>query len=253
MLVGRLATEKPMIDLAEWNLTIPVPLPVAQVTTAELNGSGFRSPYLYRGEGGSLVFWVPVNGTPRALDDYPATELRETRPDGSAYSWKYREADALLQAEAAVQQVPSRPEVIISQIEDQSGAPVKAAEALLQLIYQVDSPAANQGQAPLGKLVARLRESPDDSPKDVILLEKLPLNSRFSYDIKLARTGVLTVRAHGAGSRTGDLGLQLDSAWSSHHLYFKAGARLRDAEGPPSEGGRVQFYRLISMHQPNNR
>ncbi|WP_295463008.1 polysaccharide lyase family 7 protein [uncultured Pseudomonas sp.] len=242
-----------MIDLAEWNLTVPVPLPVAQVTTAELNSSNFRSPYLYRGEGGSLVFWVPVTGTPQAFDDYPATELRETRPDGSAYSWKYREADALLQAEAAVQQVPSRPEVILSQIEDQTSAPLKPAEAVLQLVYRVDSAMADKGQQELGKLIARLRESPDDDPKDVILLERLPLASRFSYDIKLARSGVLTVRAHGAGSRTGDLGLQLDSAWSSHHLYFKAGARLRDAEGPASEGGKVQFYRLISMHQPNNR
>jgi len=242
-----------MIDLAEWNLTIPVPLPVAQVQTAELNSSRFHSPYLARGEGGSLLFWVPVTGTPQPLSDYPATELRETRPDGSAYAWKYREGDALLQAEAAVQQVPSRPEVIISEIEDQPSTPVTAPQALLQLVYQVDRVVDTKGSTEQGRLVARLRESPSDSPKDVILLERLPLNSRFSYDIKLARNGVLSVRAHGTGSRTGDLGLQLDSAWSSHHLYFKAGARLRDAEGPASEGGRVLFYRLISMHQPNNR
>ncbi len=162
--------------------------------------------------------------------------MRETRPDGSAYAWKYREADALLQAEAAVQQVPSRPEVIISQIEDQTAAP-EASQALLQLVYRVESAATAKGQVEQGQLIARLRESPTDSPKDVILLEHLPLNSRFSYDIKLARTGVLTVRAHGAGSRNGDLGLQLDSAWSSHHLYFKAGARLRDGKGPPPRAG----------------
>ncbi|MEH3024137.1 MAG: polysaccharide lyase family 7 protein [Pseudomonas oryzihabitans] len=242
-----------MIDLAEWNLTVPVPPPVAQVTTAELNNGNFRSPYLARGEGGSLIFWVPVSGTPQAFDDFPATELRETRPDGSAYAWKYRDADALLQAEAAVQQVPSRPEVILSQIEDQSSVATKPSQALLQLVYQVDNPAHGEGRQEPGRLIARLRESPDDSPKEVILLERLPLNSRFSYDIKLARSGVLTVRAHGAGSRTGDLGLQLDNAWSSHHLYFKAGARLRDAVGNAGEGGKVQFYRLISMHQPNNR
>lgn len=252
MLVRHLATENPMIDLAEWNLTVPVPMPVAQVQTAELNSSAFRSPYLTRGEGGSLVFWVPVTGTPQPFNNYPATELRETRPDGSAYAWKYREADALLQAEAAVQQVPSRPEVIISQIEDQTPIPA-APQALLQLVYRVESPATGNGQVAQGQLIARLRESPSDSPKDVILLEHLPLNSRFSYDIKLTRSGVLTIRAHGAGSRNGDLGLQLDNAWSNHHLYFKAGARLRDGEGPATEGGRVLFYRLISMHQPNNR
>lgn len=242
-----------MIDLAEWNLTVPVPMPVAQVQTAELNSSGFRSPYLMRGQGGTLLFWVPVTGTPQPFDDYPATELRETRPDGSTYAWKYRDADALLQAEVAVQQVPSRPEVVISEIEDQARVPA-APEPLLQLVYRVErSTEEDRGQTTQGQLIARLRESPSDSAKEVILLERLPLNSRFSYDIKLARTGVLTVRAHGAGSRTGDLGLQLDGAWSDHHLYFKAGARLRDGEGPANEGGRVLFYRLISMHQPNNR
>ena len=49
MLVRHLATESTMIDLAEWNLTVPVPMPVAQVQTAELNSSAFRSPYLMRG------------------------------------------------------------------------------------------------------------------------------------------------------------------------------------------------------------
>ncbi|KTT47863.1 hypothetical protein SB11R_18115 [Pseudomonas oryzihabitans] len=242
-----------MIDLAEWNLTVPVPLPVAQVQTAELNSSRFHSPYLVRGNGGSLLFWVPVTGTPQPFNYYPATELRETRPDGSAYAWKYREGDALLQAEAAVQQVPSRPEVIISEIEDQASPPDSAPQALLQMVYQEEEASDTKGPVHQGRLIARLRESPNDSPKDVILLEHLPLNSRFSYDIKLARSGVLSVRAHGTGSRTGDLGLQLDNAWSSHHLYFKAGARLRDAQGPASEGGRVLFYRLVSMHQPNNR
>lgn len=252
MLVRPPVTENAMIDLAEWNLTLPVPEPAAQVQTAQLNSNGFRSPYLSRGEGGSLLFWVPVTGTPQPADEFPATELRETRPDGSAYAWKYREADALLQAEVVVQQVPSRPEVIISQIEDQPQV-ATGSQALLQLVYRVESVTDGKGETPQGTLLARLRESPSDSPKDVTLLEHLPLNSRFSYDIKLARSGVLTVRAHGSGSRTGDLGLQLDSAWSSHHLYFKAGARLRDGEGPTSEGGRVLFYRLISMHQPNNR
>ncbi|WP_158635438.1 polysaccharide lyase family 7 protein [Pseudomonas duriflava] len=79
------------------------------------------------------------------------------------------------------------------------------------------------------------------------------MNGTFSYELRLNRAGVLSARVYTPARGNGELSVQLNPRWATHNLYFKAGAYVEDTTGPATEGGKVTFSRLITMHQPNNR
>lgn len=60
---------------------------------------------------------------------------------------------------------------------------------------------------------------------------------------------VLPVNSASTDGDNGSLYRQLSSSWSKQYLYFKAGAYIQDNYGPDSEGGRVTFYHLNSLHR----
>ncbi|MES2818810.1 MAG: polysaccharide lyase family 7 protein [Pseudomonadota bacterium] len=222
-----------MIDLATWNLNIPVGVPSTTIETPVLVG-GFQD-YYFKTETttGTVTFWAPVNGTTTENASYPRSELRETYADGRLRNWYYTEADNSLSAALSVSQVPSTGKIVIGQIHAKdSNSP------LLKLEYQYK---AWQGT---GNIVAKVRLTPADATGQVITIATgVALNQRFTYNIHLTPNGTLSVNSYGRLWSA-----KLDTTWASKPLYFKAGVYTQDNTGYETEAGRATFHALKIQH-----
>lgn len=220
-----------MIDLATWNLSIPVGSPPATIDTPKLV-SGFKDQY-FHSDTGTLFFWSPVTGSRTANAIYPRSELRETYADGTLRNWTYPEADNLLYATLAVNQVPSSGKIVIGQIHAYN-----STKPLVKVEYQYKT------STQYGNIVAKVRMRPDDAESRVITVaENVPLDREFSYLIHLSPGGALGISAAGYQWDT-----QISATWSDKPLYFKAGVYVQDNTGYTSEGGQVTFYKLDIDH-----
>ena len=218
-----------MIDLAMWNLSVPVGTPAATIDTPKLLG-GYQDGYFRSGN--TLFFWAPVTGSRTENAVYPRTELRETKADGSVNNWKYSQADNFLRAALMVNQVPSTGKIVIGQIHC-----YKSTEPLLKLEYQYKE------KLQTGNIVAKFRRSPDAEIEVITIAQGVPLNQRFSYSIHLTPAGNLTVNASDFVWNA-----KLDATWSTKLLYFKAGVYTQDNTGYATEGGAATFYKLTINH-----
>ncbi|HSC82567.1 MAG TPA: polysaccharide lyase family 7 protein [Pseudomonas sp.] len=229
-----------MLDLTTWNLSVPATTSATLITTERLN-AGYSSQY-FRPESGSVTFWVPVNGTRTDSARYPRSELRETHANGELHNWYYSAADNILSAVLAVQQVPSRNKVVIGQIHSKD-EPGSNNDPLLKLQYHyVDGS---------GRIEALLRKHPGDSEvQNIALVDGVTLNERFSYQLRITRSGHLGIIIY-SDDDNGSYYRQLSSSWGLQQLYFKAGAYVQDNYGADSEGGRVTFYHLNTLHRVN--
>ncbi|ROL83253.1 polysaccharide lyase family 7 protein [Pseudomonas chlororaphis] len=222
-----------MIDLATWNLSIPEGSPPATIDTPRLV-EGFKDQY-FHSDTGTLFFWSPVTGSRTANAIYPRSELRETYSNGTLKNWTYPEADNLLYATLAVNQVPSTGKIVIGQIHAYN-----STKPLVKVEYQYKTTTQS------GNIVAKVRMHPDDTDSRVIIVaENVPLDREFSYLIHLSPGGALGVSAAGYQWDT-----QLSSTWRDKPLYFKAGVYVQDNTGYTSEGGKVTFYKLDIDHNP---
>ncbi|WP_296249787.1 polysaccharide lyase family 7 protein [Pseudomonas sp. UBA4194] len=220
-----------MIDLAVWNLSIPVGSPPKTIETPQLK-SGYKDKYFDSGSG-SLFFWAPVTGSKTANAKYPRTELRETFKDGELRNWKYPEADNSLKATLLVSKVPSSGKIVIGQIHA-----YESTKPMLKLEYQYSD------SSKAGNIVAKLRKTPGSSEgKSIIIAKNVPLNVKFKYEIHLSKSGAL-----GISARDQNLTTKVGSSWKNKLLYFKAGVYTQDNTGYTSEGGRVTFYALKVRH-----
>ncbi|PMY40437.1 MULTISPECIES: polysaccharide lyase family 7 protein [Pseudomonas] len=220
-----------MIDLATWNLSIPEGSPPATIDTPRLV-DGFKDQY-FHSDTGTLFFWSPVTGSRTANAIYPRSELRETYSNGTLKNWTYPEADNLLYATLAVNQVPSSGKIVIGQIHAYN-----STKPLVKVEYQYKTTTQS------GNIVAKVRMHPDDTDSRVIIVaENVPLDREFSYLIHLSPGGALGVSAAGYQWDT-----QLSSTWRDKPLYFKAGVYVQDNTGYTTEGGKVTFYKLDIDH-----
>ncbi|MBD1549895.1 polysaccharide lyase family 7 protein [Pseudomonas typographi] len=220
-----------MIDLTTWNLSVPVGSPAIIIDTPAL-ASGYKDEY-FHADSGSLFFWAPVTGSVTKSAKYPRSELRETYADGSVHNWKFPDADNMLRASLAVNQVPSSGKVVIGQIHQYG-----SNEPLLKVEYQYKE------KTKLGNIVAKLRPTPDqDEPTVITIAQNVPMSTRFTYTIHLGPGGTLIVNAANYQWST-----KLDSAWKVKDLYFKAGVYTQDNTGYATEGGQVTFYKLSAEH-----
>lgn len=195
---------------------------------------GFKDQY-FHSDTGTLFFWSPVTGSRTANAIYPRSELRETYSNGTLKNWTYPEADNLLYATLAVNQVPSTGKIVIGQIHAYN-----STKPLVKVEYQYKTTTQS------GNIVAKVRMHPDDTDSRVIIVaENVPLDREFSYLIHLSPGGALGVSAAGYQWDT-----QLSSTWRDKPLYFKAGVYVQDNTGYTSEGGKVTFYKLDIDHNP---
>jgi hypothetical protein len=221
-----------MIDLATWNLSIPVGVPATTITTPVLAG-GYQDHY-FQSKDGVIFFWAPVNGSTTASAKYPRSELRETHADGSLRNWTYPSADNFLRAALKISQVPSTGKLVIGQIHaHQSSAP------LLKLEYQYKAYSAS------GNIVAKVRLAPDDPIQVISIASGIALNQRFTYVIHLTPGGTLSINLNSINWKT-----RVDSAWATKPLYFKAGVYPQDNSGYETEAGCAQFDKLSIEHRP---
>lgn len=229
-----------MLDLTTWNLTVPAYDSATLIDTQRLN-NGYESQYFRRNDDGSISFWVPVTGSHTEDSVYPRTELRETQADGSLSYWYHRSADNYLSAVLAVNQLPSKNKIILGQIhsKDEAGSD---NDPLLKLQYHYLNG--------VGRLELLLRKRPGDSEvQNILLAENVQLNERFGYDLRITPSGKLGVSVSSSDGDEGALYQELSAYWGEQQLYFKAGAYIQDNYGPSTEGGRVTFYWLNSLHR----
>ncbi len=220
-----------MIDLATWNLSVPVGSPPATIDTPKLV-SGFKNQYFHSSTG-TLFFWTPVTGTRTENAIYPRTELRETYSNGTLRNWLYPQADNSLRATLKVSKVPSSGKVVIGQIHAYD-----SQKPLVKLEYQYKSKTAT------GNIVAKVRTRPDDAEGRVITIASgVKLDQDFSYLIHLSPGGALGISA--AGSQWDS---KISATWRDKPLYFKAGVYVQDNAGPTSEGAQVTFSKLDIDH-----
>ena len=220
-----------MIDLATWNLSIPVGVPSTTIETPVLVG-GFQD-YYFKSENGTIIFWAPVNGTTTENASYPRSELRETYADGTLRNWLYPEADNSLSAALKVTQVPSTGKIVIGQIHAKD-----STSPLLKLEYQYK---AWRGD---GNIVAKVRMNPSDASGQVITIASgVPMDQRFTYYIHLTPNGTLSITSYSRNWKA-----KISSDWAVKPLYFKAGVYTQDNTGYETEAGRATFERLEIKH-----
>ena len=85
--------------------------------------------------------------------------------------------------------------------------------------------------------------------KNILLAENVQLGERFGYDLRVTPSGRIGISVSSTEGDAGSYYRQLSSSWDTQYLYFKAGAYIQDNSGPDSEGGRVTFYHLNSLHR----
>ena len=220
-----------MIDLATWNLSVPVGSPPYTVETSKLV-DGFKDQY-FHSDTGTLFFWTPVTGSRTENAIYPRTELRETYSNGTLKNWYYPEADNLLYATLAVNQVPSSGKVVIGQIHA-----YQSQKPLVKVEYQYKTSTGT------GNIVAKVRMHPDDDTGRVIIVATgVKLDQEFNYLIHLSPGGALGISAAGYQWDT-----QISTTWRDKPLYFKAGVYVQDNTGYTTEGGKVTFSKLDIHH-----
>lgn len=219
----------PMIDLAIWNLSIPVGIAAATIDTPKLVG-GYQDGYFRSGD--TLFFWAPVTGSRTDNAKFPRTELRETYANGAVHNWTYSDADNFLRAALTVDQVPSSGKIVIGQIHAYG-----STEPLLKLEYQYKE------KTKTGNLVVKYRSTPTSEPEVIQVATGVLLKQRFTYTIHLTQAGNLTVNAYDM-----QWGAKLDLSWKGKPLYFKAGVYTQDNAGYATEGGAATFYKLQATH-----
>ncbi|GLK87007.1 polysaccharide lyase family 7 protein [Pseudomonas turukhanskensis] len=220
-----------MIDLATWNLSIPVGVPATTIQTPVLVG-GYQD-YYFKANNGSVFFWAPVNGTVTESASYPRSELRETFADSKLRNWTYPSADNFLRAAVAVNQVPSTGKVVIGQIHA-----FGSSKPMVKLEFQYKTKTAT------ANIVAKVRGNPLDEEGQVItVLSGVKLNQRFTYTLHLSPKGALSVTVNSAQWST-----RVDPTWAPKLLYFKAGVYTQDNEGYETEAGAATFYVLKIDH-----
>ena len=220
-----------MIELAMWNLSIPVGVPATTIETRVLAG-GYQDHY-FQSKDGAIFFWSPVNGTTTESASYPRSELRETYADGSLRNWTYPGADHFLRAALSVSQVPSTGKIVIGQIHAH-----KSSMPLLKLEYQYKTKTAS------GNIVAKVRMTPNAEIQTVTVASGIALNQAFSYAINLKPDGTLAIQLDRTSWST-----RLDSSWAAKQLYFKAGVYTQDNTGYETEAGAARFDQLSIEHR----
>ena len=229
-------------DLSHWKIQLPTSSNVLtcssgnvdEKTPADLEG-GFANAYFYTGSDGSMVFWVPLNGSRTGSSSYPRSELRERiDPSSDSVNW-IPQGVHILDSQCKVLQVgPSNKKTIIGQIHG-------IAPSDLPLVkFQYSN----------GKLEALIKTNSTYDGDYKMSLGTIGLTSNITYQIKVVN-GLISVTANGSNSSINVF--QTDPRWSTNTMYFKAGDYCQESacSNPSNYGARVAFYSVNLLHAPS--
>jgi hypothetical protein len=236
-----------MISLNLLNLTTPEPkFPGSNVSIIYPPGSFPQNAFFSVLPNGDLKLWAPTKGVSSKSTSRTRTELRECNEQGIVYNWRYPTFNHhWLQAAMTVLQVPKKGETVIGQIHVHGNTrpPVKLS---------FDKAADGVGQLTVG-----FREEFDQpNPVDFVLLDGIPLGTRFTYNIHVTSRGAVLFSAGftdvNGERRTGNLTLQFKDSWAKQSLYFKAG--VYNQEDPTdttldTEGSAALIHKLEISHE----
>lgn len=232
------------IDLSHWSLTIPVDAnggttgQARTISPATLT-AGYESEWFYATDDGGVALWAPVTGAKTPNSQYARSELRELiDPNDQTVNWTIG-GNAQMSARVAVSQVQAaNRKVIVGKIVAHSSAE-EDLTALLHVVYFM------HGDTCRASLYGLLSDGPaKGSPVQQLTLitDALRLNDEFSFTIRV-NNGVLTLTS---GSQT--VTANINAAWASTPVYFRAGAGLNSTGTNVSDGASVTFYELAVTH-----
>jgi hypothetical protein len=222
------AAAQAAIDLSNWKVTLPVDKEGRfDGKAVELKASdiGVRTaPWFAPGHGGAIVFIAPATGATTSGSGYPRSELRELNPDGSLAAWTI-ERGGTLNAVVSINELPATDKatpgrIVIGQIHGPD-------DELCRLYYEegalyfVDDKASDKRRNAKSKYKETAFELKSSSGRST----SIPLNSSFSYEIKVA-DGKLTVATQHEGEAYSATEV-ISDFWPGQPLYFKAGVYVQ--------------------------
>jgi len=217
------------VNLAGWKLTIPEASDKG--TAANVNPAASKSPWLTRGDGGSIKFWAPVDGATTPNSQHPRTEL------DSLTNFKAGTSPHTLNATLVVSQAPStNQDIIIGQIH---GADDISSVPFVMLHYDA------------GTIKVVVKEAQSGSTSDKYpLITGVPLGARFSYTISDLGNGNLVFSAsYGASNRS--ITTAIPQPFRGATVRFQAGAYQQgESSSGATDGARITFYTLRERATP---
>lgn len=252
-------------NLKQWTLNTPLPLgaihnaiSIGQTTLNGVPGknNGYSNPpYFFTDQNGAMNFFAPLNGGTTPGSSFARCELYEILP-GASPTWKLNTFKSnTLSASLLVKDVtPVEKRIVIGQIHDKGNTDSFGHSAsnspLLKLYYDANALDPNNNLCN-GCVYAQIRKTPAQSKFLMIvnLINNIPLNTIFTYQLKLLNNGALTVTANQASTL-----IQLNTSnnntlgWGAQQLYFKAGVYNLENGGSNTLGGATSFYALQVSH-----
>jgi hypothetical protein len=217
------------VNLAGWKLTIPEASDKG--TAASVNPAASKSPWLTRGDSGSIKFWAPVDGATTPNSQHPRTELV------SLNNFKAGTSPHTLNATLVVAQAPSaNQDIIIGQIH---GADDISSVPFVMLHYDA------------GTIKVVVKEAQSGSTSDKYpLITGVPLGARFSYTISDLGNGNLVFSAsYGASTRS--ITTAIPEPFRGATVRFQAGAYQQgESSSGATDGARITFYTLRERTTP---
>ncbi|HEX4246961.1 MAG TPA: polysaccharide lyase family 7 protein [Pseudonocardia sp.] len=211
------------VSLTGWKLTIPEASDKG--TAANVNPAASKSPWLTRGDDGSIKFWAPVDGATTPNSEHPRTEL------DSLTNFKAGASPHAMNATLVVSQAPSaNQDIIIGQIH---GADDISSVPFVMLHYDA------------GTIKVVVKEAQSGSTSDKYpLITGVPLGARFSYTISDLGNGNLVFSAS-YGTNTRSVTTQIPQPFRGATVRFQAGAYQQgDSSSGATDGARLTFYTL---------
>lgn len=254
-------------NLNSWNLSLPLPLgsksnpiSIGQPTLSGTPGmnNGYTSQLYFFTDlvTGAMNFFAPLNGGTSSVNGYSNSELYEILPGASAY-WKLSTFSSnSLTASLLVSQIPpSMKKIVIAEIHDTGNTDRYGHSAsnspFVKLYYDLNAIDPNNNYCN-GCIYAQIRTTPAQSSylKIVNLIQDIPLNTIFMYNLTLLRDGTLTIKANNASTTikvsTSD---NNTIGWAAQYLYFKAGVINLESGTSNVLGGVASFYSLEVTHK----
>jgi len=211
------------VSLTGWKLTIPEASDKG--SAASVNPAASKSPWLTRGDGGSIKFWAPVDGATTPNSQHPRTELVNLN------NFKAGTSPHTLNATLVVSQAPSaNQDIIIGQIH---GADDISSVPFVMLHYDA------------GTIKVVVKEAQSGSTSDKYpLITGVPLGARFSYTISDLGNGSMTFSAN-YGTSTRSITAAIPQPFRGATVRFQAGAYQQgDSSSGATDGARLTFYTL---------
>ena len=213
-----------VLDLRNWNLTLPTGAAGDPDTVLQPNLATYNSPHFALNDtGDGVVFTAPVDGTTTKNSRYARSELREMNGSEDA-AWSNTSGVHTLVATQAVTQLPeTKPEAVTAQIHD-------GTDDVLQIRLE--------GQ--------RLLVQYNDGNQQVDLDPHYTLGARYTVTLTAAE-GRVQVRYNDQPP--------IDLPLSGNGWYFKTGAYVQSntttGDRPPASA-QVVIYSVATTHNDNN-